>query len=67
MGIVSLICLGYRLNAAAAIVGHVFWAHWQVCGGSMRLSEVHHELKVIAKQRVEVNVNAQSRPIICVN
>ncbi len=67
MGVVSLVCLGHRLNAGAAIVGHVFWVHWQVYGGSMRLSEVHHELKVIAKQRGKVNVNGQSRPIICVN
>jgi hypothetical protein len=57
----------FRPNSWAAVVWHIFWVHRLVGQGCVQLLQLHCILKIILKERIEVNVDAQPQPVICVD
>jgi hypothetical protein len=55
------------LNAWAAVVGHIFRAHWQVGGCWVRLPKILDEQKIVAEQWIELDVHTKARPIVGVD
>jgi hypothetical protein len=58
---------GWFLNTWSTVVRHVFWAHREVSGRWVQIATLQYICKVVVQKWIELQVHAQTRPVIGVN